>query len=175
MRQVPISQMNHSSWSNYWYCYLISRVNDHERANESNVQGEYNGVSSQREQPNQWLKTYDRIQHSNRPDLQKKQRKKGCIVRPTIESVKQPSTSNEFQNSKSTHISSSSPTLILTRILESCKSQTKRMSLIHWIYWSKSLLKSRWMNMHRIRILKAHKHEQNCLQVTNWSNHEVHG
>jgi hypothetical protein len=43
-------------------------------ADESNVQGEYNGVPGRREQPNQWLRTYDRIQHSNRPDLQKKQR-----------------------------------------------------------------------------------------------------
>jgi hypothetical protein len=61
--------------------------NDHERANESNVQGEYKGVPVRKEQPNQ---TYDRIQHSNRSDLQRKQRKKSSIVGPTIEPAKQP-------------------------------------------------------------------------------------
>ncbi len=67
------------------------------------------GIPGRREQPNQWLRTYDRIQHSNRPDLQKKQRKKNSIVRPTIEPAKQPSSSNEFQNSKLTQISPSTP------------------------------------------------------------------
>ncbi len=86
-----------SSWSNYRRCFFIGRVNDHERADEPNFQGEYNGVPGQRKQPNQWLRTYDRIQHSNRPDLQKKQRKKSNNVEPTIEPAKQPSSSNEFQ------------------------------------------------------------------------------
>ncbi len=31
--------------------------------------------------------------------------------------------------------------------------------------WSKFLLKSQRINLHRIRILKAHLHEQNCLQT----------
>jgi hypothetical protein len=99
--------VHHSSWCNYHGCSLIGRVNDQERADESNVQGECNGVPGRREQPNQWLRTYDRFQHSNRPDLQKKQRKKSSIVGTTIEplAAKQPSSSNEFQNSKLTQIS----------------------------------------------------------------------
>ncbi len=77
-----------SSWSNYRCCFFISRVNDHERTDEPNFQDEYNGVPGKERtakpmapritasqarsgQPNQWLRTYDRIQHSNRPDLQK--------------------------------------------------------------------------------------------------------
>ncbi len=39
------------------------------------------------------------------------------------------------------------------------------MFLIHRIRGSKSLLKSQWINLHRIRTLKAHKHEQNWLQT----------
>jgi hypothetical protein len=50
---------------------VVGRVNDHERADESSVQGKYNVVPGQRELPNQWLRTCYRIQHSNRPDLQK--------------------------------------------------------------------------------------------------------
>ena len=50
-------------------------------------------------------------------------------------------------------------------ILDSYKLKTKRMSLIHWICWSKFLLKSQRINLHQIRILKAHLHEQNCLQT----------
>ncbi len=41
-------------------------------------------------------------------------------------------------------------------ITDSCKLKTKRMSLIYWICWSKFLLKSQRINLHRIRILKAH-------------------
>ncbi len=90
---------------------LLSRqVSDHERADESNVQGEYNGVPGWREQPNQWPRTYNRIQHSNRYDLQKKQGKKSNIVEHTIETAKQPSSGNEFQNSKLTQILPLTPT-----------------------------------------------------------------
>jgi hypothetical protein len=42
-------------------------------------------------------RTYDCIQNSNRPDLQKKYRKKSNIVGPTIEPAKQASSSNDFQ------------------------------------------------------------------------------
>jgi hypothetical protein len=45
--------VNHSSWSNYRCCSLISRVNDHERVDEAKFQGEFNGVPGRREQPNQ--------------------------------------------------------------------------------------------------------------------------
>jgi hypothetical protein len=81
-------------------------------ADESNVQCEYNGVPGRREQPDQWLGAYDRIQDSNRPDFQTKQRK-SSIVEATIEPAKQPSSNNEFQNSKSTQISPSTATYIL--------------------------------------------------------------
>jgi hypothetical protein len=77
-------------------CSFIGRVNDHAKADGSNVQGEYNGVPGRREQPHQWFRTYDRIQQSNRPDPQKKQ---SSIVEPIIEPAEQPSSSNEFQNS----------------------------------------------------------------------------
>ncbi len=57
----------------------------------------------------------------------------------------------------------------LQLILESYKLKTKRMFLIHWICWSKSLLKSQWINLHQIWRLKLFwkhiKHEQNCLQT----------
>ena len=39
------------------------------------------------------------------------------------------------------------------------------MSLMHWISWSKSLLKSQWINLHQVRNSKAHLHEPNCLQT----------
>jgi hypothetical protein len=61
--------------------------------------------------------------------FKKKERKKSSIVGPTIEPAKQPSSSNEFQKSKLTHISSSTPTQSL--ILDSYKLNTKTMSLIH--------------------------------------------
>jgi hypothetical protein len=51
---------------------LEHRVNDYERADEYNVQDEYNGVPGRREQPDQWPPTYGRIQYSNRLDLEKK-------------------------------------------------------------------------------------------------------
>jgi hypothetical protein len=70
-------------------CTLIGRVNDHERTDEFNVHSttfiltldsRVSITVSQgpgwREQPNQWPRTNDRIQHSNKPDLPKKQRKK---------------------------------------------------------------------------------------------------
>jgi hypothetical protein len=121
------------TWSNFRCCSLIGRVNYHERSDESNVQGEYNdGVPGRREQPNQWplaSLAYHRIQHSDRPDLHKKHRKKSSIVGPTIEPAKQPSSSNEFQNCKLTRISPSTPTYIL--ILHSYKLKTRRMPLIH--------------------------------------------
>ncbi len=53
--------------------------------------------------------------------------------------------------------------------MDSYKLNAKRLSLIHWICWSKSLFKSQLIHLHRIRILKAYKHgslhEQNCLQT----------
>ncbi len=39
------------------------------------------------------------------------------------------------------------------------------MSLIHWICWSKSLLKNQWINLDQVQILKAHLQEPNCLQT----------
>ncbi len=60
-------------------------------------------------------------------------------------------------------------------ILDSYKLKTKRMSLIHWICWSEFLLKSQRINLHRIRILKAHLHEQAVLlpptiSILRWNN-----
>ena len=65
-------------------------------------QGDFNGVPGRREQPNQWPRTYDCSQYSNRPDLQKKSRKKSSIVGTIIKQVKKLRSSNAFQNSKST-------------------------------------------------------------------------
>ncbi len=44
------------------------------------------------------------------------------------------------------------------------------MPLIHWICWSKSSLRSQSINLHRIRLLKAHQREQNCLQTDSTMN-----
>ena len=77
-------------------------VNDHERTDEADLQGEFNGVPGRREQPKQCPQTYDLIQYSNRPDLQKKAQKKNSTVGTHIEPAKQPNSSNTFPNSKST-------------------------------------------------------------------------
>ena len=45
--------VEHLSWSNYSGSSLISRVHDHERIDEANFQGEFNGVPGQRGGPNQ--------------------------------------------------------------------------------------------------------------------------
>ena len=45
--------VKHSSWSDYRCRSLIGRVNDHERTDEANFQGEFNGVPGRREQSNQ--------------------------------------------------------------------------------------------------------------------------
>ena len=63
-----------------------------------------------RVQPCRWPRTYDRIQHSNRPDLQKKQRK----------------------------------------------------------------TKSQWINQNQIRMMQAHQHEQNCLQIDPTMNRTIY-
>ena len=66
-------------------------------------QGEFNGVLGRREEPNQRPRTYDRIQYSNRPGLQKKSRKESSIVGTIIKQAKKlRSRNNAFQNSKST-------------------------------------------------------------------------
>jgi hypothetical protein len=43
----------------------VKLVNDHGRADEFNVQGEYHGIEGRREQPNQWLKANYRFQLLN--------------------------------------------------------------------------------------------------------------
>ena len=45
--------VKHSSWSDYRCRSLIGRVNDHERTDEANFQGEFNAVPGRREQSNQ--------------------------------------------------------------------------------------------------------------------------
>ena len=59
------------------------RVNDHEYRG-SQILGDFNGVSGRREQPKQCPRTYNRIQYSNRPDLQKKSRKKSSFLIPSL-------------------------------------------------------------------------------------------
>ena len=58
----------------------IGRVNDHERTDETSFQGEFNGVPGPREQSKQCTRTFNRIQYSNRPDLQKKSQKMNNTV-----------------------------------------------------------------------------------------------
>ena len=64
---------------------LLSRVNDHERADESNVQGEYNGVPGRREQPTNGSE--HTIVSSIRTDLifKRSNGRRAYIVGPTIE------------------------------------------------------------------------------------------
>ena len=57
-----------------------SVVIDHERTDEANFQCEFNGVSGRRELPNQCPRTYEGIQYSYRPCLQKKSREKNSTV-----------------------------------------------------------------------------------------------
>ena len=65
-------------------------------------QDEFYGIPGLGEQSNQRPRIYDRIQYSNRPDLQKKSQKKSSIVGTIIKQTKKLKSSNAFENSKST-------------------------------------------------------------------------
>ena len=47
----------------------------------TSLQDEFNCIPGRREQPNQWPRTYDCIQYSNRPDVEKKSLKQSSIVK----------------------------------------------------------------------------------------------
>ena len=54
------------------------------------TRGQFDGVPGRREQPKKCPRTYDRIQYSNRPDLQKKSRKQSSMSEPIVEPEKWP-------------------------------------------------------------------------------------
>jgi hypothetical protein len=59
--------------------------------------GEFYGIPSRREQPNQWPRTYYQIQYSNRPDPQENSR--GRMTLQETSSYQKSSSTNAFQNS----------------------------------------------------------------------------
>ena len=140
---------------------LIGRVHDHERAEDVNfLAGEFNGIPGRREQPNRRFRTCDRIQYSNRSDLQRNRERRKILKEIFSNQRRSPIQPTCL---KTPIDATNSSTSTKTSILNSQKLRTEQMSKIQ----ENSSIKA------RVKKPMIHTHVNTYMHACIYPDHEV--